>query len=247
MVSPLYELGDNELHVWRANLDLADSTVEYLLQLLSSDEIARAARYHFAIDYKRFVAARAGLRIILGGYLTLHPRRIIFSYGPQGKPSLASSPNVTATLNFNLAHSGGLALFAVAYGMQIGIDLEEIRAEFTEDNLAERFFSTSEVAQLASLPAEMQPQGFFSCWTRKEAFLKAKGVGLSQALDQFSVTVAHQEPARLLETKWDQNEASRWSLESIDLGPHLAAAVAVQGKPRRICWRELNYSSYRIP
>src|ERR671939_2108883 len=143
MVSQLYELGDDELHVWRANLDLADSTIEYLLQLLSSDEIARAARYHFAIDHNRFVAARAGLRIILGGYLTLHPAQITFSYGPQGKPSLASSLDATTTLNFNLAHSAGLALFAVAYGTQIGIDLEEIRAEFTEDNLAEHFFSTS--------------------------------------------------------------------------------------------------------
>jgi len=147
-------------------------------------------------------------------------------------------------LNFNLTHSGGLALFAVACGTQVGIDLEEIRPDFVRDKLAERFFSRAEVAQLTSLPREMQTQGFFSCWTRKEAFLKAKGVGLSQALDQFSVSVHPHEPTRLLETKWDHDEASRWSIETLDLGPRFVAAVVTEGAPRRNVWRKVDYTSY---
>lgn len=245
MVSYAYKLGRDELHVWRAKIDLPDSTVANLRHLLSPDEVARASRYHFEIDRRRFIAARAGLRIILSGYLNLHPRQINFSYGPQGKPSIAVSLD-GMTLNFNLAHSGGVALFAVGYETEIGIDVEEIRAEFMKDNIAGRFFSVAEVAQLASLPREMQLQGFFSCWTRKEAFLKAKGVGLTQALDQFSVTVSPHDHARLLETKWDPHEVSRWSLQSIDVGSDLAAAVAVGGSPRQVSWREVDYRPYTI-
>lgn len=238
MVSPLYSLGSDDLHVLRAYLDLPNSTAGRLRKILSPDEEARADRFHFAIDRNRFVVARARLRIILSSYLGIDPSEIRFRYGAHGKPSLANSSAAAIELNFNMSHSGVYALYAVMRGSQIGVDLEEIRAEFAEEKLPEHFFSATEVAQLRSLLASDQLQAFFNCWTRKEAFIKAKGVGLSQALDQFSVTLAPGEPALMLETKWDEAEASRWFLESIDVGPNFAAAVAFEGEARRICCRD---------
>jgi len=233
-------LGDHDLHVWRTTLDLPDTTVERLRQILSLDERARADRFHFQIDRHRFVAARGCLRITLGRYVPAHPSEIRFSYGPHGKPSIANASAVAAELKFNLAHSGGLALYAIARRCEIGVDLEQLRPEFVSDQIAERFFSANEVARLRSLPASKQTQAFFNCWTRKEAFIKAKSTGLSQPLDQFEVTLGPDEPAALLETKWDQTEASRWLLKSIDLGSDFAAALAFEGHDRRISYWELD-------
>jgi 4'-phosphopantetheinyl transferase len=120
------------------------------------------------------------------------------------------------------------------------VDLEQFRPEFASDQIAERFFSANEVARLHSLPASKQTQAFFNCWTRKEAFIKAKGTGLSQPLDQFDVTLGPDEPAALLETKWDQTEPARWLLKSIDLGSDFAAALAFEGHDRYISYWELD-------
>jgi 4'-phosphopantetheinyl transferase len=176
------------------------------------------------------------LRIILAQYLPSCPSEIRFSYGPHGKPSAANASALAAELKFNLAHSGGLALYAITRRCELGVDLEKVRAEFASDQIAERFFSPNEVARLRSLPISKQKQAFFNCWIRKEAFIKAKSTGLSQALDQFEVTVGPDEPAALLGTKWDQTEAPRWLLKSIDLGSDFAAALAFEGRDRRISY-----------
>jgi len=235
-------LGDDDLHVWLATLDLPRSTVDRLRQLLSSDETVRADRFHFAIDRDRFIVARGYLRTILGKYISTDPSEIRLSYGEFGKPSVTNPSAVAAGLKFNLAHSGGLALYAMTLRAEIGVDLEEIRADFSTDEIAERFFSGKEIVRLRSLPPSEHPQAFFHCWTRKEAFVKAKGTGLSQALDQFDVTLGPDEPAVLLETRWDENEASRWFLKSIELGVDFAAALAFEGHDRRISYWKLDDS-----
>lgn len=230
------DLGTHNLHVWRATLDLSRPALDSLWQILSSDERARSDRFHFQRDRDRFVSARGCLRIILARYLAIDPSAIRFTYGPYGKPFVANRVAATRGLTFNLAHSACLALYAFARECEIGIDLEQIRADLAGDDIAERFFSAAEVTRLRSLPPIQQTHAFFNCWTRKEAFIKARGTGLSQPLDQFDVTLGPGEPAVLLETKWDQSEAARWSLQSIDLSSDFAAALAYEGRDRQISY-----------
>jgi len=222
-------LGKRDVHLWRVDLNQTLAIIERCRQLLSVDEQARANRFHFESDRQHFIVARGCLRTILARYLEIDPRAVQFSYASHGKPELASPTSQAQPLNFNLAHSGGLALYAFTRVGEIGVDLEHIRPEFTGDDIARRFFSSDEVGRLTGLPANMRHEAFFNCWTRKEAFLKAKGIGLSLPLDQFDVTLAPDEPAALLRTRWDETETPRWSLEAIDVGPGYVAAVAVAG------------------
>jgi 4'-phosphopantetheinyl transferase len=231
-------LGTRDVHVWRVCLEQREASVERLRQLLSSDEQARADRFHFDIDRRHFIVARGSLRTILSRYLEIAPAEIQFSYESHGKPRIASANSQAERLKFNVAHSGGLALHAFTLVGEIGIDLEHIRPEFTGDDIARRFFSAPEVARLDKLPTQTRHEAFFNCWTRKEAFIKAKGVGLSLALDQFDVTLAPAEPAALLRTYWDENEAARWSLQAIDPGSGYAGAVALEAHDWQLsCWQ----------
>lgn len=230
-------LGATDVHVWRASLETPAHVVACLRELLSPDEHARADRFHFAIDRQHFIVARGYLRKILARYIGIGPAGIRFSYAENGKPRLASPIGQTQLLNFNLAHSGGLALYAFTRIGEIGIDLEHVRPDFTGEDTARRFFSTNEVTCLSKLPESARHEAFFNCWTRKEAFIKAIGIGLSLPLDQFDVTLAPAEPAALLRTRWDESEAARWSLKSIDIGPGYVAAVAVGGDNSQLtCW-----------
>src|SRR5258708_18456760 len=221
-------LKTNEVHIWRVSLDRPDSTIKKLTEVLALDEVTRANRFHFEADRGRFIVARACLRKLLGDYLGIRATAVQFSYSEYGKPSLAESINAQG-LSFNLAHSGSLALYALTLKRQIGVDLEHIRPEFTADEIARRYFSASEVDRLSQLPPALRHQAFFNCWTRKEAFIKAIGIGLSLPLDQFDVTLAPNEPAILLQTRWNDEEASRWSLTALDAGRDYVAAVAVEG------------------
>jgi 4'-phosphopantetheinyl transferase len=216
----------DEVHIWRASIEVSSPDYERILRLLSSDERARANRFRFARDRQRFVAARGFLRRILSGYLNCDPTKLCFSYAEHGKPFLAHCPG---DLNFNLAHSGGLALYGITLRRAIGVDLEEIRYDFDTEEIAQRFFSRNEVAHLRLVPTNARARAFFECWTRKEAFIKAKGEGLSLPLSDFDVSLSPGEPASLLETRWDADESSRWSLRAIDVSPGYAATVAVEG------------------
>jgi 4'-phosphopantetheinyl transferase len=138
------------------------------------------------------------------------------------------------TLRFNLAHCQGLALYAIAWGREVGVDLEYIRENLADQRIAERFFSPAEVETLRSLPEGVQREAFFHCWTRKEAFVKARGEGLSFPLDQFDVSLAPGEPAALLRTLGDPEEAARWSLRELFPGPGFVAAVAAAGHSWRL-------------
>ncbi len=165
------------------------------------------------------------------------PDHLRFYYGPQGKPKL-DKETAGEALRFNVTHTQGLALYAVANGREVGIDVERIRPELVDGDFAERFFSPREVAALRMLPVGLRPEAFFNCWTRKEAYAKARGDGLSLPLKQFDVSLAPREPAALLSTKGDPLEAARWSLSALHPGPGYVAALAVEGHDWRLECRQ---------
>jgi 4'-phosphopantetheinyl transferase len=222
-------LAAKDVHIWRASLEQPQHTVETLRQLLSPDELTRADRFHFEKDRRHFTVARGLLRKLLGRYLGMTPAAVGFTYAEHGKPMVTVDlADDSRELKFNLAHSGGLALYAFTRAGEIGVDLEHIRSQFTGDDIARRFFSAAEVACLNQLPAPLRQEAFFNCWTRKEAFIKGKGMGLSLGLDQFDVTLEPNEPAALLCTRWDHDEAARWSLKEIEVGQGFVGAIAVE-------------------
>lgn len=221
-------LAENEVHVWQAGLDLPTELVQTLEHTLTPEELARADHFRLTEARARFVVTRGVLRDILGRYLGQGPEQVRLGYGPVGKPMLAEGME-EHRLEFNLAHSGGLALFALARHRRVGVDVELIRPNVAHNRLAARFFAPLEQAQLRALPAEAQLAAFFACWTRKEAFVKARGEGLALGLARFAVSVAPGLPATLLHTEFDPDEAGRWSLLELTPAPGYAAALAVEG------------------
>jgi 4'-phosphopantetheinyl transferase len=202
-------------------------------RLLSDDERHRALCFHFEQNRNRYTARRGVLRLILGRYLGTEPGALKFCYGPQGKPRLAKS-HASARLRFNVTHSHGLALYALALQREVGIDLERVcdRVEF--ERIAAAFFSARERAALTNVAARVRQRAFFACWTRKEAYLKARGDGLTLPLDQFDVSLAPGDPARLLAVRGKPLEASRWMLQELSLGVDYVAALAVEGQGWRL-------------
>lgn len=230
-------LSSDDVHIWRASLDLSASCVESLQHTLGADELSRAERFYFQKDREHFVVARGLLRAILSRYLDIEPGQLRFCYSPYGKPALATTPGQD-TLSFNMSHSHGLALYAVTRGREIGIDLERVQADLDCEQIAARFFSPRENAVLRALPAKLKPEAFFNFWTRKEAYIKARGEGLSFPLDQFDVSLAPGELTTLLNARGDPQEAPRWSLRALTPGPGYVAALAVEGHGwRLVCWQ----------
>jgi 4'-phosphopantetheinyl transferase len=223
-------LGEGEAHIWRASLDQTAEVVADLANLLSPDERERGARYHRPVDRDRFIAGRGILRKILSAYLGFSPDKLQFTYNQYGKPAISDGQNDRA-LNFNLSHSAELALYAVTRGRAVGIDIECVREDFATLDIAERFFSKEEVAALKSLPADQRTMGFFNCWSRKESFIKAKGIGVSYPLDRFTVSLRPDDPPALLKVDDDAREAGRWNLYELKPGPGYVAAVVVAGPP----------------
>jgi 4'-phosphopantetheinyl transferase len=197
------KIGD-EIHVWHASLDRADEVICELEPLLSPEEKTRADRFHFVKDRNQFVVARGLLRELLGAYLRQAPASLAFSYAQHGKPSLAGA-DLSSGLSFNFSHSGGMVVYAIARERNLGIDVEQMRPDAAGEGVAQRYFSAREVNDLRTLPPENRVEGFFNCWTRKEAYLKATGMGLQIALDSFAVNLLPGQPAQFLsgvETKW---------------------------------------------
>ena len=226
--------GTDETHVWFSRLNLDPPQLESLRAVLSDDETRQASRFAFETHQRRYVAAHGILRNILGRYLRLTAEGLQFlKEDPHGKPSLADGCG-DGHLRFNMSHSDESALFAVTWGREVGVDIERIRPDVAAGRIAERFFASGEVAALRSLPESEQPKAFFRCWTRKEAYLKATGRGLSLPLRQFEVSVAPGQPAALLSAGDDPEEAARWSLRDLDVGSDFAAALCVEGEVRRL-------------
>jgi 4'-phosphopantetheinyl transferase len=229
-------LSHHDVHVWRTSLELHTEHVQHLRQTLSADEIVRAERFYFEKDRQHFIVARGVLRMILSRYLGLDPRQLEFSYSAYGKPTLATTPG-RDWLRFNLSHSHELALYAIAHGREVGIDIEYMRDNVETDTLAERYFSPREVMTLRALPAFQRSAAFFTCWTRKEAYIKARGEGLAFPLDRFDVSLTPEEPPALLRTLGDPHEAARWSLQAPAPGRGYTAALVVEGHDWQMtCW-----------
>ena len=217
------------VHVWRVALEQPASLSHHLEGLLSSDERERAARFHFERDRRRFIIGRGALRTLLGRYLSVEPARLDFCYGAQGKPYLAekSGDNV---VRFNLAHSNELAVYAFTRDGEVGVDTEYMRPLPDLDQIAAQFFSKNENSVLLGLPADQRLAAFFNCWTRKEAYIKALGEGLSHPLDQFQVSLVPGEPAQLLSVEGYPEEVSRWSVTAFAPASDYAAALMVEGQ-----------------
>ena len=231
------KLTTGEVHVWRRKLDETPANVTRLLATLADDEKSRAERFHFQRDRDRFVVSRGTLRSILGCYLDMAPAALRFSYSDHGKPALAGEHQ--SELRFNVSHSHELALFAIGETRELGVDLEWVRADVADEKIAERFFSAEEIRVLRSLPREIQSEAFFNCWTRKEAYIKALGDGLSMPLSRFVVSLAPGEPPALLSANGSQEdpEVSRWSLRELHPGIGYKGAVIAEGDDWELnCW-----------
>ena len=220
-------IGEDEVHVWQARLDAPAPRIDALRDTLSPDERERAARFRFERDRERFIVARGLLRRLLGEYLDLSPEQIRFGYGPRGKPFLAEPDD---TLRFNLSHAGQIVLYALTRRRRIGIDIEHVRPVAALDTLCRHWLSPRENAMLSDLGDEARLLGFFNCWTRKEAYVKARGDGLDHPLDRFTVSLLPGEPARLLAVQDDPDESARWSLQALTPAPDYVAALAVEGQ-----------------
>ncbi len=230
-------LSSNEVHVWRAFLDEAPAQRDSFLHTLAEDERTRAQRFYFQTDRERFITAHGVLRAILGCYLNREPNCLSFCYSSHGKPALVWESGGDA-IRFNMSHSQGVALYAVTRGREIGIDLEFIRCDLEVEQIAERFFSPCEIATLQALPIYLRKYAFFLCWARKEAYIKARGEGLSIPLNQFDVSLIPGEPAALLSTRPDADEALRWSLRELTVASGYSAALAVEGRGWTLsCWQ----------
>lgn len=222
-------LAADVVHIWRVDLRVSEACFQRLAATLSPAERARAARLRFDAPRRQFTVARGALRDILGRYLDVRPARIALTANPHGKPALAAPD--CAWLHFNLAHSGDLALVALTRGRPLGIDVERVAPPDNLPRLVAQFFSPNENAAFRALPESKRVAAFFAGWTRKEAYIKALGVGGALPLDQFDVTLSPDEPARLLADRRHPANIARWSLRDLDPGPNYAAALALRTPP----------------
>jgi 4'-phosphopantetheinyl transferase len=229
------------IDVWRVCLDDVQYVDESLRGLLRPDEVARASRFHFERDRTRFIRGRAALRIVLGRYLRISPADIRFQYKDYGKPAIAF-PDACQGLRFNVSHAGGLALIAAGCGTAIGVDIEKVRPHPDLLGIARRFFSARETDAILALSEDQRQEAFFACWTRKEAFLKATGMGLSFPLSKFSVSVDPEGPALLCEFGERGELAGPWSLADVQPGWGFRGALAWAGGARCITQWEFEFA-----
>jgi 4'-phosphopantetheinyl transferase len=208
-----------QIDLWTWPLDVDAAERARLSAFLSDDEKARAARFVFERDRERYIVAHGRLREILGGRANAHPNTLHFEHSDQGKPAL-----VPRAFHFNLSHSDGLAALAVSADFALGVDVEAVRP--LKEDVAERFFSRREVEALARLSPDDQLHGFYRCWTRKEAVIKAIGEGLSRPLDSFDVSVEAGVSPTLERLDGEADAPQRWRLAHFDPAPGFVGAVA---------------------
>jgi len=228
---------DPEVDVWLISCE-PSKKVHPSAELLSPEERERADRFHRELDGNRFRVTHTVMRMILAQYLNVGPQELSFSAEMGVKPELASEFRSTG-IHFNLSHSSGLALLAVSRGARVGVDLERLNPEFPIEEVAERFFSPAEVSVLKALPSDERLEAFFSCWTRKEAYIKAVGGGFSIPLDGFEVAFGSARAAALVAVRDDPAEVSRWRMYDLPMPKGYKAALVVEGRAHRLsqfCW-----------
>jgi len=227
----------DQVHLWRVYINCMNEGIGDLEVYLNGEERERGMRLHFDHSRNQFYVSHASLRLILSRYLDLSPIEIVFGTAAGGKPIIEAISR-TGGLSFNLSHSGEFVLIAVAREREVGVDVEQIRPTIDMERLAQRYFSAYEVRELLDLPIEHREAGFFRCWTRKEAYIKARGGGLALPLDQFDVSLNPNAPAALLATRDDPNQAERWSLYNVDVHENYQAALVAEGSPSGIYYWE---------
>ena len=224
------ELPPGTVHLWQRSLQESSEAVEACYQLLSAEEREKALRYRIERPRSDFVLTRGTLRLLLAAYLGTTPREVSFEYSEYGKPRLA----VSCDVRFNVSHTNGLALLGFARNREIGIDVEQMRAEVEVLKLARRFFSTHEIDEIEKRSGDKLRRAFFHCWTRKEAYIKARGEGLSLPLQEFDVSVDRGATQALLATRPDASEASRWLIRDVPLSNGYAGALSVGEEVRAL-------------
>jgi 4'-phosphopantetheinyl transferase len=240
------QLDDDSVHIWRANLDQDDRVMNDYLNLLSLDERERAGRFYFSLDRNRFVVRRGILRCLLSAYLHCAPERIKFEYSAFGKPSLVEQTD-GGRVCFNLSHSNGKGLFVISRQDMLGIDIEFMRDDRDLLSIASAAFSTHELGQLRTLPENLQKEAFFSCWTRKEAFIKATGKGLSFPLKNFDVSLAPGDSVQILRVEGLPEESFAWQLEELPVEEGYKAALAIRIERKNLHIHLWNYPEPLFP
>lgn len=225
-----FDLSGKTVDIWTVHVTAPDAVAARFRPFLTPGETARAARFRFEHLQRSFTVSRAVLRLLLAQYLHIAPDKVELSYGSKGKPYLAAHTE----LQFNVSHSEDLALFAFTFERGLGVDIEYIRPIKDMHDIANRFFCPEEASELMSLPAYLRERAFFSCWTRKEAYIKAVGEGLSVPLNSFRVTLRPGEPTRFIHLAHDTTAARAWALHNLDPDHQYAAALAYQDAPRSI-------------
>ena len=222
-------LPGDEVHVWVADLDDRHDDLGRCEKLLAPEELARASRFRKPLDRRRYTVGRALLRGLLAGYLGTDAGAIRFDYNRYGRPFVVR-PESGSKLCFNLSHTGPLALYAASADHVLGIDVERVRHDMDHLALGEHFFAPAERAALRSVPPGSRADAFFNCWTRKEAFVKAHGMGLSLDLTSFEVTLEPGAPAKLISAPEGIEEVRRWHFETFVPRRGHIAALAVRGR-----------------
>jgi 4'-phosphopantetheinyl transferase len=224
------DAGGELVHVWVVDLDDPSFPAAALAGLLSPDELARAARFRFDRDRHRFTVGRGLLRVLLGAYLNEEPAAIEFEYGASGKPRLRPSARAPelSDLEFNLAHSDACAVFAFTHATELGVDVEQLRPVREFGEIADRFFSPAEAERVRHTDPAARVDAFYRCWTRKEAFIKALGDGLSRPLDSFCVTINSDESPCVEWASGEPDAAGSWSLHHVEPRPGFVAALALR-------------------
>ena len=223
-----FELSESTVHIWRFPTKASRHVVATFERVLVPEERDRAFRFGFHHLYASFVIAHGVLRHLLGRYLNCDPAKVSLVYGLKGKPAVESS----SSLQFNMTHSGDLALIALFLRREIGVDVEQIRPIPDVQQIANRFFCPAEACEVMSFPQTERERAFFLCWTRKEAYIKATGDGLSAPLGSFRVTVHPDIPARLVHVQHNEIEARSWTLHDLQVAVGYAAALAYRDQPR---------------
>ena len=221
-------LGRREVQIWRVWLNTSESVLSFYRAALCLEELNRAERFRFENLKRSYIACRGGLRVLLGHYLGRSPRDIEFICGQKGKPALRGMSPV----RFNVSHSGELALYAFTLDCELGVDVERLRALDDLESIATRFFCAAEASELLSLSPGGRRAAFFRCWTRKEAYVKAVGDGLSIPLNRFQVTLLPGDPCRFVHIANDAQTALEWTLHDLELAPEYIGALAYQDSPR---------------
>ena len=229
-----FQLASDEVHVWTVALDVTSETSADLYATLTREERDDVARFRFERDRQRFIAAHGALRDVIARYLETQPERISYAYNAFGKPALG--PEFDGRLKFNLSHSNGFALIAITADSDVGVDVEHVRAHADFAAIASGFFSAAEVEHLTALPSPLCAEAFLSCWTKKEAYLKASGEGLAKPLNRFSVPLTSdcETPAYFYAASADIGPAKRWSLYTLKPAPDYIGAVAIEGTGWRL-------------